>query len=42
MQDRQSSVGESADLLYHLLVFLTQREISLRELMEELSRRHRV
>jgi phosphoribosyl-ATP pyrophosphohydrolase/phosphoribosyl-AMP cyclohydrolase len=39
-QDRQRSVEESADLLYHLLVFLTARELKLRQVIQELERRH--
>ncbi len=39
-QERQRSVDESADLLYHLLVFLAQREITLGEVVKELKRRH--
>ncbi len=39
-QDRQRSIEESADLLYHLLVFLNQREVTLGDVMEELRSRH--
>jgi len=39
-QEKQRSIEESADLLYHLLVFLTQREVTLQEVVEELSSRH--
>jgi phosphoribosyl-ATP pyrophosphohydrolase/phosphoribosyl-AMP cyclohydrolase len=33
-------VEETADLLYHLLVFLEQNEVSLGQVMQELSSRH--
>ncbi len=39
-QSRQRSVEESADLLYHLLVFLAERGIGLAEIAGELKRRH--
>jgi len=39
-QERRNSVEETADLLYHLLVFLNQRDIRLDEVMGELQRRH--
>ena len=39
-QERQRSIEETADLLYHLLVFLNQREVGLVEVMEELKSRH--
>ena len=39
-QERERSIEESADLLYHLLVFLAQRQVSLLEVMDELRRRH--
>lgn len=38
--DRERIISESADLLYHLLVFLAHEDIPLRELTDELSRRH--
>jgi phosphoribosyl-AMP cyclohydrolase / phosphoribosyl-ATP pyrophosphohydrolase len=38
-EERQRSVEESADLIYHLLVFLEQREIPLNEVVDELKRR---
>ena len=38
-QEKQRTIEESADLLYHLLVFLTQREVTLRDVMEELRSR---
>lgn len=34
-------LGESADLLYHLLVLLRSRELSLQQLVDELRSRHR-
>jgi len=40
-QEKQRTVEESADLLYHLLVFLTQREVALQEVVEELRNRSR-
>lgn len=40
LQDRERSVDEAADLLYHLLVFLAARQSSLQEVVEELQRRH--
>jgi phosphoribosyl-ATP pyrophosphohydrolase/phosphoribosyl-AMP cyclohydrolase len=40
MQERQRTVEESADLLYHLLVFLTEREASLDEVLRQLHSRH--
>ena len=39
-QERERSIEESADLLYHLLVFLVQRQVTLLEVMDELGRRH--
>lgn len=39
-QARERSIQESADLLYHLLVFLTERGISLQQVISELERRH--
>jgi len=38
-QERKRTIEESADLLYHLLVFLTQREVTLQEVVEELRSR---
>jgi phosphoribosyl-ATP pyrophosphohydrolase len=37
--DRAALVRESADVLYHLIVLLRARDISLDEVMEELERR---
>jgi phosphoribosyl-ATP pyrophosphohydrolase len=34
-------IEESADLLYHLFVLLVNQEIDLREVEEELERRHK-
>ena len=39
-QEKQRSIEETADLLYHLLVFLTQREVRLSQVIEELRTRH--
>ena len=39
-EGKNRSVEETADLLYHLLVFLTQREIVLSDVLEELQKRH--
>jgi phosphoribosyl-ATP pyrophosphohydrolase len=33
-------VSETADLLYHVLVLLAVRDISLNEVLQELERRH--
>jgi len=38
-QDKDALVGESADLLYHLLVVLESREVDLNEVFNELERR---
>ncbi|MEO8445029.1 MAG: phosphoribosyl-ATP diphosphatase [Gammaproteobacteria bacterium] len=40
-EDRSRIVAETADLLYHVLVLLSAREISLSEVAAELERRHR-
>lgn len=40
-QERQRSVEESADLLYHLLVFLEERGVGIDEVVAELEKRHR-
>jgi phosphoribosyl-ATP pyrophosphohydrolase len=37
---RERTISECADLLYHLLVLLAQEEISVREITDELARRH--
>jgi phosphoribosyl-AMP cyclohydrolase / phosphoribosyl-ATP pyrophosphohydrolase len=39
-QSREDTVQETADLLYHLLVFLSQRDIPMNDIVEELKRRH--
>jgi phosphoribosyl-ATP pyrophosphohydrolase len=33
-------VAETADLLYHVLVLLADRQVSLQEVVQELERRH--
>jgi phosphoribosyl-ATP pyrophosphohydrolase len=38
-QDRKALVGETADMLYHLLVLLESREVTLDEVFDELERR---
>ena len=38
-EDRDALVRESCDLLYHLLVLLAEREVSLAEVRDELARR---
>lgn len=38
-EDRENLVGETADLLFHLLVVLRIADIPLSEIMDELSRR---
>ncbi len=40
-QDRARVTAESADLVYHLLLLLALREISLAEVVAELESRHR-
>ena len=39
--DRAQVIGETADLLYHVLVLLAAREVSLADVVQELERRHR-
>ncbi|OTN76170.1 phosphoribosyl-ATP diphosphatase [Enterococcus sp. 8G7_MSG3316] len=39
-KDREETVYESADLIYHLLVLLTELEIPFTEIQSELSKRH--
>jgi len=39
--DRARVVAETADLLYHVLVLLAARDVSLDEVLQELERRHR-
>ena len=38
-EDRDALIRESCDLIYHLLVLFTEREVSLAEVRDELSRR---
>jgi phosphoribosyl-ATP pyrophosphohydrolase len=38
-QDDNALIAEAADLLYHLLVLLESREISLEQVLDELERR---
>jgi phosphoribosyl-ATP pyrophosphohydrolase/phosphoribosyl-AMP cyclohydrolase len=40
-QDTARVTSEAADLLYHVLLLLTMRELSLRDVVAELERRHR-
>jgi phosphoribosyl-AMP cyclohydrolase / phosphoribosyl-ATP pyrophosphohydrolase len=39
--DRGRIVAETADLLYHVLVLLAARDVSLDEVLQELERRHK-
>jgi phosphoribosyl-ATP pyrophosphohydrolase/phosphoribosyl-AMP cyclohydrolase len=39
--DRVRIVAETADLLYHVLVLLAARDVSLDEVLRELERRHK-
>jgi phosphoribosyl-ATP pyrophosphohydrolase len=39
MNDRAGLVAETADVLYHLMVLLAARQITLQEIMAELERR---
>ncbi len=41
LQERRRTVEEAADLLFHMLVFLRQREVALAEVVGELERRQR-
>jgi phosphoribosyl-ATP pyrophosphohydrolase len=41
-KDRDGLIGESADLLFHLLVLLADRGVGLAEVMAELDRREGV
>jgi phosphoribosyl-ATP pyrophosphohydrolase len=38
-QDKKALIGETADMLYHLLVLLESREVTLDEVFDELERR---
>jgi len=40
--DRDGAIGESADLLFHLIILLADLDISLDEVMDELDRREGV
>ena len=40
-QDKVRVTAEAADLLYHLLLLLELRQLSLRDVVDELERRHR-
>ncbi|MEO8465213.1 MAG: phosphoribosyl-ATP diphosphatase [Gammaproteobacteria bacterium] len=40
-QDKVRVAAEAADLIYHLLLLLEMRELSLSDVVEELERRHR-
>lgn len=40
-QDRARVTAEAADLVYHVLVLLAMRELSLADIATELERRHR-
>lgn len=37
--DREQLTSEAADVLYHLIVMLTARDVSLQDVVDELSRR---
>lgn len=39
VQDKKALIGETADMLYHLLVLLESREVTLDEVFDELERR---
>ena len=39
--DREELINESADLLFHLLVMLNQKEIPFNDVISELEKRHR-
>ena len=39
--DRERVVAETADLLYHVMVLLAARQLSLGDVVAELERRHR-
>ena len=41
-QDREELVGEAADVLFHLLVMLAEKDVTLTEVMAELDRREGV
>ena len=39
-EDKEELIGECADLLYHTLVLLSERGVSLSEVCTELNKRH--
>ncbi|MGB1297833.1 MAG: phosphoribosyl-ATP diphosphatase, partial [Psychrobium sp.] len=39
--DREELINESSDLLYHLLVLLRGKDVSLTEIMDSLRSRHK-
>ncbi|MFO7477034.1 MAG: phosphoribosyl-ATP diphosphatase [Methyloceanibacter sp.] len=39
VQDKKALIGETVDMLYHLLVLLESREVTLDEVFDELERR---
>ena len=41
-QDRGELIGEAADVLFHLLVMLAEKDVTLTEVMAELDRREGV
>ena len=41
-EDRKELVGEAADVLFHLLVMLAEKDVSLADVMAELDRREGV
>jgi phosphoribosyl-ATP pyrophosphohydrolase/phosphoribosyl-AMP cyclohydrolase len=41
VEDNARVTAESADLLYHLLILLAMREVTLGDVVAELERRHR-
>lgn len=41
-EDRQELVGEAADVLFHLMVLLSAKDVSLGEVLAELDRREGV
>lgn len=41
LESRERVVSESADLVYHLLVLLAEKDIELAEVVKELEGRHR-
>ena len=40
--NREATINESADLLYHLLVLLTDQDVQLSDVIETLNKRHEV